>query len=75
VVARVTAFLEKRNFAEGAEVKTGDSSTSWSAARSKPDLASKKAQVAQMQATLVNAQLTTGRAKALLRAGRPAIDL
>src|ERR1700744_1952828 len=24
VVARVTAFLEKRNFVEGAEVKTGD---------------------------------------------------
>src|SRR5882757_3641454 len=70
VVARVTAFLEKRNFAEGAEVKSGDMLYQLERGPFEADLASKKAQVAQMQATLVNAQLTTGRAKALL--GGPA---
>jgi membrane fusion protein, multidrug efflux system len=70
VVARVTAFLEKRDFIEGAEVKTGDMLYELERGPFEADLESKKAQVAQLQATLVNAKLTTGRAKALL--GGPA---
>jgi membrane fusion protein (multidrug efflux system) len=70
VVARVTAFLEKRAFVEGAEVKTGDLLYSLERGPFEADLESKKAQVAQLQATLVNAKLTTDRAKTLL--GGPA---
>lgn len=70
VVARVTAFLEKRNFAEGAEVKTGDMLYQLERGPFQADLEAKQAQVAQLQATLVNAKLTTDRAKALL--GGPA---
>src|SRR6201994_496588 len=70
VVARVTAFLEKRNFVEGAEVKTGDLLYELERGPFEADLESKKAQVAQLQATLVNAKLTTDRARTLL--GGPA---
>src|ERR1700753_1986547 len=70
VVARVTAFLEKRDFVEGAEVKTGDLLYQLQRGPFEADLASKKAQVAQLQATLVNAKLTTDRARTLL--GGPA---
>jgi membrane fusion protein (multidrug efflux system) len=70
VVARVTAFLEKRSFVEGAEVKTGDLLYLLERGPFEADLESKKAQVAQLQATLVNAKLTTDRAKTLL--GGPA---
>jgi membrane fusion protein, multidrug efflux system len=70
VVARVTAFLEKRNFADGAEVKTGDMLYQLERGPFEADLEAKQAQVAQLQATLVNAQLTTNRAKSLL--GGPA---
>ncbi|MGF6428500.1 MULTISPECIES: efflux RND transporter periplasmic adaptor subunit [Bradyrhizobium] len=70
VVARVTAFLDKRNFVEGAEVKAGDLLYQLERGPFEADLASKKAQVAQLQATLVNAKLTTDRAKALM--GGPA---
>lgn len=70
VVARVTAFLDKRNFAEGAEVKTGDMLYQLERGPFEADLEAKQAQVAQLQATLVNAKLTTDRAKALL--GGPA---
>jgi membrane fusion protein (multidrug efflux system) len=70
VVARVTAFLEKRNFAEGAEVKTGDLLYQLERGPFEADLKSKQAQVAQLQATLVNAKLTTDRARTLL--GGPA---
>ena len=66
VVARVTAFLEKRAFNEGAEVKTGDLLYELERGPFEADLESKKAQVAQLQATLVNAKLTTDRAKTLL---------
>jgi membrane fusion protein, multidrug efflux system len=66
VVARVTAFLEKRTFNEGAEVKTGDLLYQLERGPFEADLASKQAQVAQLQATLVNAKLTTDRAKTLL---------
>src|SRR5271170_2035582 len=66
VVARVTAFLEKRTFVEGAEIKTGDLLYELERGPFEADLESKKAQVAQLQATLVNAKLTTDRAKTLL---------
>jgi membrane fusion protein (multidrug efflux system) len=70
VVARVTAFLERRDFVDGAEVKTGDLLYELERGPFEADLASKKAQVAQLQATLVNAKLTTDRARTLL--GGPA---
>ena len=66
VVARDTAFLDKRFFEEGAEVKTGDQLYQLERAPFEADLASKQAQVAQLQATLENAKLTTERARILL---------
>src|SRR5882762_3373297 len=66
VVARVTAFLEKRLFDEGVEVKKGDELYRLERGPFEADLASKKAQVAQLQATLENARLTTERARTLL---------
>ncbi|HZR71783.1 MAG TPA: efflux RND transporter periplasmic adaptor subunit [Bradyrhizobium sp.] len=66
VVARVTAFLDKRVFNEGTEVKTGDMLYRLERGPFEADLESKKAQVAQLQATLVNAKLTTDRARTLL---------
>src|SRR3984893_1497027 len=70
VVARVTAFLEKRLFNEGDEIKKGDELYHLERGPFEADLASKKAQVAQLQATLENAKLTTERAHTLL--GGPA---
>ena len=70
VVARVTAFLDKRNFVEGAEVKTGDLLYQLERGPFEADLESKQAQVEQLKATLVNARLTTDRARTLL--GGPA---
>jgi membrane fusion protein (multidrug efflux system) len=70
VVARVTAFLEKRMFTEGAEVKAGDELYQLERGPFEADLAAKQAQVAQLQATLENAKLTTDRARTLL--GGPA---
>jgi membrane fusion protein (multidrug efflux system) len=70
VVARVTAFLKQRHFVEGAEVKTGDLLYTLERGPFEADLKSKQAQVAQLQATLVNARLTTDRARTLL--GGPA---
>jgi membrane fusion protein, multidrug efflux system len=76
IVARVTAFMDKRVFREGAEVKTGDLLYQLERGPFEADLATKQAQVAQLQATLENAKLTTERARTLL--GGPAgiaIDL
>src|SRR5260221_4926721 len=70
VVARVTSFLEKRLFNEGDEIKKGDELYHLERGPFEADLASKKAQVAQLQATLENAKLTTDRAHTLL--GGPA---
>src|ERR1700716_1241570 len=70
VVAVVTAFLEKRLFNEGAEVKTGDELYRLERGPFEADLAAKKAVVAQLKATLENASLTTERARTLL--GGPA---
>jgi membrane fusion protein (multidrug efflux system) len=70
VVARVTAFLEKRLFEEGNEIKAGDHLYRLERGPFEADLASKQAIVAQLQATLENAKLTTDRARTLL--GGPA---
>src|SRR5271168_210312 len=70
VVARVTAFLDKRLFAEGTEIKTGDLLYQLERGPFEADLNSRQAQVAQLQATLENAKLTTDRARTLL--GGPA---
>jgi membrane fusion protein (multidrug efflux system) len=70
IVARVTAFLEKRLFDDGAEVKKGDLLYQLEKGSFQADVAAKQAQVAQLQATLVNAHLTTERARTLL--GGPA---
>jgi membrane fusion protein (multidrug efflux system) len=70
VVARVTAFLEKRLFNEGADIKQGDELYQLERGPFEADLAAKRAQVAQLQATLENAKLTTERARTLL--GGPA---
>lgn len=70
VVARVTAFLEERLFNEGAEIEKGDQLYRLERGPFEADLASKQAQVAQLQATLENAKLTTDRARTLL--GGPA---
>jgi membrane fusion protein (multidrug efflux system) len=66
VVARVTAFLEKRLFSEGAEVKKGDELYRLERGPFEADLAAKNAQVAQLQAMLENARLTAERARILL---------
>ncbi|MHC2626148.1 membrane fusion protein (multidrug efflux system) [Bradyrhizobium huanghuaihaiense] len=70
VAARVTAFLEQRLFNEGAEIKKGDQLYRLERGPFEADLAAKKAQVAQLEATLENARLTTERARTLL--GGPA---
>ena len=70
VVARVTGFLDERLFTEGAEVKKGGQLYHLERAPFEADLASKQAVVAQLQATLTNATLTTDRARTLL--GGPA---
>jgi membrane fusion protein (multidrug efflux system) len=66
VVARVTAFLDKRLFEEGNEIKKGDQLYLLERGPFEADLASKQAVVAQLQATLENAKLTTERARTLL---------
>src|SRR5260221_6990474 len=70
VVARVTAFLEKRLFEEGNEIKAGDKLYLLERGPFEADLASKQAVVAQLEATPQNAKITTGRARQLL--GGPA---
>ncbi|TFV70467.1 efflux RND transporter periplasmic adaptor subunit [Bradyrhizobium frederickii] len=70
VVARVTAFLERRLFEEGAEISKGDELYRLERGPFEADLAWKQAQVAQLQATLDNAKQTTERARTLL--GGPA---
>lgn len=66
VVARVTAFMDKRLFDEGAEVKAGDRLYALERGPFEADLAAKQANVAQLQANLDLAKLTTERQKTLL---------
>src|ERR1700693_264647 len=70
VVARVTGFLVERLFVEGAEIKKGDQLYRLERGPFEADLASKQGMVAQLQAMLENAKLTTERARTLL--GGPA---
>lgn len=67
IIARDTGFLEKRLFTEGSEVKAGDKLYQLEKGPFEADLAAKQATVAQLQATLANAKLTTERARTLLR--------
>jgi membrane fusion protein (multidrug efflux system) len=67
LVARVTAFLEKQLFTEGAEVKKGDLLYVLEQPPFQADLAAKQATVQQAQATLANATLAYRRATSLLR--------
>lgn len=66
VVARVTAFMEKRIFQEGAEVSVGDPLYTLERGPFQADLSTKQAQVAQLQASLDLAKLTTERQRILL---------
>ncbi len=67
LVARVTAFLEKRLFTEGAEVNQGDLLYVLEQPPFQADLAAKQATVQQLQANLTNATIAYNRAASLLR--------
>ncbi len=67
VVARVTAFVEKVNFVDGAEVKKGDLLYQLERGPFQADLDAKKAVAAQYEAQLVNANLGLERAQSLLK--------
>ena len=67
LVARVTAFLEKRQFTEGAEVKKGDLLYVLERAPFQAQVDNAKATVDQLTAQHRNAELTLERAQALLR--------
>src|SRR6201982_240012 len=67
LVARVTAFLEKRLFIEGAEVKKGDLLYQLEQPPFQAQVENNKANVAQLQAQHRNAQLTLERAQYLLK--------
>jgi membrane fusion protein (multidrug efflux system) len=66
LVARVTGFLTKRLFTEGAEVKQGDLLYQIEKPPFEADVQAKTAAVAQAQATLQNATITLNRAQTLL---------
>ena len=65
--ARVTAFLEKRLFTEGAEVGEGDLLYQLEQGPFEADVQAKQAAVKQVEAQLRNADLTLDRAQQLLR--------
>jgi membrane fusion protein (multidrug efflux system) len=67
LVARVTAFLEKRLFTEGSEVNKGDLLYVLEQPPFQADLAAKQATVQQLQANLTNASIAYNRAASLLR--------
>lgn len=66
LVARVTGFLTKQSFTEGAEVKTGDVLYQIEKPPYEADVQAKQAAVAQMNAQLQNATITLNRAQTLL---------
>jgi len=66
--ARVTAFLEKRLFTEGSEVKQGDLLYRLEQGPFEADVQAKQAAIKQVEAQLRNADVTLSRAKELLRA-------
>jgi membrane fusion protein (multidrug efflux system) len=65
--ARVTAFLEKRLFTEGTEVREGDLLYQLEQGPFEADVQAKQAAVKQVEAQLRNADLTLDRAQQLLR--------
>jgi len=65
LIARVTAFLNERLFAEGADVKTGQLLYRLERAPFEADVEAKEAAVAQGKAQLENANLTLARAQEL----------
>ena len=67
LVARVTAFLEKRLFVEGAEVKKGDLLYLLEQPPFQAQVDFNKANVAQLEAQHTNAELTLERAQYLLK--------
>jgi membrane fusion protein (multidrug efflux system) len=67
LVARVSAFLEKRLFVEGAEVKKGDLLYQLEQPPFQAVVDADKATIEQLEAQHRNAQLTLERAQALLR--------
>ena len=67
LVARVTAFLEKRLFVEGAEVKKGDLLYLLEQPPFQAQVENNKANVAQLEAQHRNAELTLERAQYLLK--------
>lgn len=66
LVARVTAFLMKRNFVEGGEVKAGDVLYQLERPPFEAQVAAQAAAVAQAEAVQVNNRLTLNRAQSLL---------
>ncbi len=66
LVARVTGFLTKRLFTEGAEIKVGDLLYQIEKPPYQADVDAKTAAVAQASAQLANASITLGRAQTLL---------
>ena len=67
IVARVTAFMEKVDFVDGAEVKKGDLLYELERPPFQADLNAKKAVADQFQAQLTNAKISEERASALLK--------
>ena len=67
IVARVTAFLEKVDFVDGAEVKKGDLLYELERPPFQADLDAKQAVADQFAAQLVNAKLAQDRAQTLLQ--------
>ncbi len=70
IVARVTAFIEKRFFVEGADVQEGTLLYLLEKGPFQAAVDAQRAQIAQVEAQLGNARLTTQRARILL--GGPA---
>ncbi len=66
LVARVTAFLEQRLFAEGTEVKKGDVLYKLEEGPFQADFMAKQAALGQVNALLLNANQTLARQQALL---------
>jgi len=76
LVARVTAFLDKRLFVEGTEVKQGDLLYQLERAPFEADVEAKQAGVAQAQAQLDNANVALDRARELFeRSAGPQVNL
>lgn len=67
IVARVTAFLDKVDFVDGAEVTKGDLLYELERGPFQADLDAKKAVADQYAAQLVNAKLAEDRARSLLK--------